>query len=175
MRLFLTFLICVTANVAYAAEQLSEQAIRDFYQKAVDVQLEGAEPTVAFLEKHIAPKAVATMHMITNIKSVPPKKNTEKFNKTRLINTTRQGYKIMKLKTIESTVLSIKVAEDGRSATVKDSTFSTLIQNIPAPQGVLAFDTEQSMLCDGEVFLEEGVIKAGSSTCNVEVTMEPVR
>lgn len=167
-------LICMSAP-AFAADKLTEETIKEFYKKSVEVQFEGVEPAIAFFEKHIHKDSQMVMNMITNMKGAPPQKQTIKQNKKTLLKDTRAGYETSKLKTLESSVLSVDIAEDGQSARVKDSTYGVSIINIPTHGGTVAFEAEQSMLCDGEIVIEDGIMQSKDSTCNIEVKMEPVK
>lgn len=175
MRYPLILLFLCLPMPSFAQGDLTEDSIRAFYKQAVRVQLEGEAPTVEFLKTHTHEDAQITMNLITNFKGSPPQKQALKHSKKDVIKETRLGYSRSKLESIENTVLVIKIADDGRSAMVKDTTFAVFMLNVPMPNGIKLFHTEQSMLCDGEVLLSDaGVIQAKDSVCNVEATMVPV-
>ncbi len=176
MRIFLTVLFLCTSMPSLAADKLTEESIRAFYKEAAAVQLKGEEPAVAFYEKHLHKDAGITLNMIINIQGSPPIKQTLNHDKKSIIKDTRTGYQTGQLQNIENTVLSVKIAADGQSAQVKDTTFGVSIANVPVPGSIQTFDLEQSMLCDGEVIInDQGLIQSKNSTCNVEVTMKPLK
>ncbi len=175
MRYTLILLFLCISMPSLAADKLTEDGIRKFYKRAAEVQLEGAKPAIEFFEKHIHKDAQMTLNMITNVKGAPPQKETVKHDKKSLLRDTRTGYKTSKLNDLENTVLAIKIANDGKSAKVKDTTYGSSTMNIPTPGGILPYNLEQSMLCDGEIVLgDDGTIQSKDSTCNVEMTMTPV-
>lgn len=166
--------ICI-AGTSYAAEKLTKENIQEFYDDSISAQLDGQESAMTFFEKHVHEDSKVVLNIITNMKGAPPQKQTINHDKKSLLKDTRIGYETSKLEKVESSVLSAEISEDGKVAKVKDTTYGVSIINIPSAWGTKAFRAEQSMLCDGQVVLEGGIIQSKDSTCNVEVTMTPVK
>lgn len=157
-------------------ERLTEEAIKAFYNKAAQVQLEGAQATVDFLEKHAAEDVDITMHIIVNIKGAPQQKQTRHMDKSTLIADTKKGYEIGAVEDVGNEVIKIEIADDGQSAKVKETSYSNTILTQPTPQGTVTLRNIQNMFCDDTIILNaQGVIKSTQSECSVEVEMEPVQ
>lgn len=175
MRALIFLGVFLTSQTALAQDTLTEERIRDFYQKSVDVQLQGEEPSVAHMKKHMHKESTITMHLVTNVTGMPSHKETRVHSKRDAIKETREGYKLGKLKTIENNVISYEIASDGRTAKVKDTTYMTFVINVPTPKGIVSFNAEQSALCDNDISVnEENTIIINNSVCNAEAKLTPI-
>ena len=113
--------------------------------------------------------------MTTFLPNMQPQKHSVTYNKAKIIENTRKGYEFGSLSDIQSDVVSVNIASNGKSAKVKDKTFSLFNMNRMSSLGNVAFTNEQSMYCDAVLVLNSrGVIQSKSGICNVEVTMIPV-
>ena len=160
---------------AFAEGSLSEESIRTFYAQSMTAQKSGIEKTVAFLDKHTHENATTVINAISHMQGAPQNEQTMTLNKKELLAETHKGRRAMELKDIKNNILSITVADDGQSALVKDSTYSTLILTMPGTGAQMArFDVEQLMLCDTELTIETGVIQMKNNVCNSEVNIKPL-
>lgn len=179
---YLSFYVMVTAlffwgQPAYAdVSDLTEDNVRSFYKESIDVQLAGLKPTMDFMKKHTHEDARTVINVISNMAGAPQQKQTMSMNKEELLRETQKGMEMGDLQSIESTILVLKISEDGRSANVKDSTYSEFTMSMNAPHGVVTFRAEQSMLCDSLVVLnDEGVIQSKDNNCSSEINIKPVQ
>lgn len=171
--IFLVFLTLGGGQIAMAQDRITEQAIRSFYKESAEIQMEEKDTAVAYFKKHLAEDAVLMVRTITNMEGVPPQKQEMKFNKKEMVEETERGYQYGRVQKIENTVLRVDIAEDGKSARVKDSSFAIMSINIPGPQGNVPMKSENSILCDDTIVLgANGVLQIKDSVCNMEVSME---
>ncbi len=164
------------AQDARAESRLTEQSIEAFYEQSAAVQMLGTDVTIEFLERHLHKDATTKLFMITHMQGAPSQKQENTYTRSELLQETKKGKEVGEIKSVENKVISIKIASDGRSAKVKDSTHSVFHLDIPVPQGIVPMRSEQSMFCDGVVVLGPGdVIQARESVCHAEVNIEPLK
>ena len=169
------FLGSLFSSTAFADGSLSEESIRKFYAQSMTAQKSGIEKTTAFLDKHTHENATTVINAITHMQGAPQNEQTMTLNKKELLAKTYQGRSAMDLKEIKNNILSFTIAEDGQTAVVKDSTYSTLVLTMPGTGAQKArFDVEQSMLCDTELIIEAGIIQVKNNICNSEVSIKPL-
>lgn len=176
---YFTFFVAMFALVqtVYAdTSDLTDDNVRNFYKESIDVQLAGLKPTMDFMKKHTHKDAKTVINVISNMAGAPQQKQTLSMNKEELLRETQKGMEMGGLQSIESTILVLKISEDGQSANVKDSTYSEFTMSMNAPHGVVTFRAEQSMLCDSLIVLnDEGVIQSKDNNCSSEINIKPVQ
>ncbi len=164
------------ASPSYAVDRLTEQAIRGYYEESTNVQLKGLDETMVFFEKHIGSDATITVNATTFIKGVEPKKETVVHDKNKVLQATQAGYKVGYPVKLKSTIQSVDIASDGRTARVEDTSHAIYMLTLPLGGGGAAkFKSEQLMHCDSQVFLNKsGIIQSGDAVCNAEILMTKV-
>lgn len=176
MRCILTLLLFCTSMPTMAADRLTDDQVREFYKQSSDVVLKGGDQEIAFYETHVHDDARLTINTTAFIKGAKPKEETSTYDKPSLIKKTRDAHKNTKIKSLNHTVLHVKLSRDGRSAKVKDTSYGTSIVNLIMDEGVLVVRNEESKMCNGEVVLgNNGLIQLKNKTCNVEVTKETIK
>lgn len=175
------FLCCVSilsvqVVPVYAEEGLTKERIEILYERATQAQLRGMDEALKFYEEHTHQNYKTTLHIITNIQGAPTQKNTVDYDRQKMLEELKVGYKTSTLKTLEQKVIKFEREDDGSRAKVKNTGFSKFILRIPTEQGEMSFQAEQSMLCDDVVTLNDaGVEQVIESICNAEVNLEPVK
>ncbi len=174
---FVMLAMAVPICVAHAGDaSLTEERINAFYEESLAAQKAGLVETIGFLEEHVHENSTTVINTISHMQGAPQNKQAMTLNKQELLRETEKGRQAMDLKSIENKILSVTVAADGRSAQVKDTTYSTLVLKMPGPGGQpVQFNVEQSMLCDTEIVLNDAnVIQNKNNVCNSEVNIKPL-
>ena len=172
--MLVVFLVTFVPQSSYARDTLTERKIKAFYKESSEVQMMGADVVEAFMEEHIHEKSETTVHSITNMPGLPPQKQTMVYDKDSLVRDSRQAFEVGEVELVENKVLSIEISSDGRSAKVKDSTYSVFNLTIPTPQGMMQMMSEQSMLCDDNLVIgRDGVIQSKGAVCSAEINVRP--
>lgn len=170
--ILLIFTFLVPISVAKAGDMITDQMIKDFYHQAAQIQLSEPEEAVAFYEAHLHEDSLSVVSMISNVEGAPSQKQRLEYDKKTLIEQTKSGYEFGRVDSIENNVLSIQIASDGQSARVKDTTYALLTMSFPTPEGVVPMRSENSVLCDDLVVLDQGVLKIKESACNMEMNLK---
>lgn len=176
--LFLVLMVMFSwAQPVHATESvLTEDRVRNFYKESIDVQMKGIKPTMAFMKEHTHKDSSTIINVISNMAGAPQQKQKLSMNKEELLRETQKGMEMGDLETIENNILVLKIDKDGRSATVKDSTYSEFTMTMSGPQGIMTFRAEQSMLCDSLIVLnDEDVIQSKDNNCSSEINIKPVQ
>jgi len=155
---------------AHAA--LTEDLIKEFYAESKRVQLEGAEATLAFFEKHTHDDIENTVYLRTLQPKGPPQKQTLTSNKEKFLEETKAAYEKGKIDSIETELVSIDISEDGQSALVHEKTESSYTLNLSEDEQLI-LNSQQS--CDVDIVLNDGVQQTRKSTCDVEVRVEKAK
>lgn len=148
---------------------LTEEIIKKFYDDATQVQFEGGEATVNFLEKHTHDDAVNTVMLRTIRPGSAPEKQKIISDKSKLLEDTKAAYEKGSVESIDTDVMTIDIAEDGQSAAIVEKTKYVYKLALSETEEVL-LKTDQS--CDVEILLEENIIKTGDADCTVEVKIQ---
>lgn len=165
--------VCAFSAAAQAQDVLREEAIRNLYDESIKVQLEGAQQTIDFYERHMHPDGQIVMHLVSRVKGATTEKSTHEFSKAQMLAETQKTYDTSRFLNIEGNVIAVKIAQDGKTAKVKSSMVASVITRVPTPQGMVPLNMEQSALCDDVVVLSpQNVIQITQSTCNAEAVME---
>lgn len=166
MKKLLLTCACVCLSVpALAEDQLTEDAIRDFYKQAAEALMADEETAVAHLEKHFHEDVKLTMITKMTFEDIPPMESLIIYDKKTYISDTRFSYKTGKTEKIESEILSLEIAPDGKSAKVSDKTHIYMAIELPTPS-----KTEIVSTCDDEIILnDEAMIQVKDVKCNLEM------
>ena len=159
-----------SAQEAHAV--LTEELIKEFYAESKRVQLEGAEATLAFFEKHTHDDIENTVYLRTIQPKGPPQKQTLTSNKEKFLEETKAAYEKGKIDSIETELVSIDISEDGQSALVHEKTESSYTLNLSEDEQLI-LNSQQS--CDVDIVLNDGVQQTRKSTCDVEVRVEKAK
>lgn len=171
--IFLLFL-CMSVPV-FASDRLTEDQIREFFKQMSEVQLQDQQSAMTFYETHIHNDAKFTVNTTAFIKGSKPIVETKTHDKKSFINQKRDERKNTKIKSLNHTVLNVKIARDGKSAKVKDSTYGISIANVIMNEGVLVVHNDESGICEGEIILgDNGVLQLKTSKCDIEITKETI-
>lgn len=177
-KIALSAAICVfalsSANYAMAAKKLNENMIKDFYAQSAKMQMKDEKELIPFLEKHMSDDIVLDMKTSINIEGAPTHNEETTMDKAGIIKHTIEGLNAGEIHKVEEKLMAVDIAEDGQSATAKDSVYSTMTINVPTPQGDVKFDSEAMAFCSDELILsKDNVIQVLKSRCSNEVTMIP--
>ncbi len=162
----------VAQNQGGQIEKLTEDLIKDFYKQAETASLTGGKVALEFLDRHTAEEAKTKLHMRTTVPNKPPVKNIVTSDKATMLSETKDAYERGSVDSMKTEVISVEIADDGKSASVMEKTISDYSLTLSEKQKVNV-STEQS--CDTEIILNEGVIQTGASECDVEVNVVPVK
>ncbi|MGH1403543.1 MAG: hypothetical protein ACRBDL_04815 [Alphaproteobacteria bacterium] len=171
--------LSVSALPSYAADRLTRDSIQEYYDVSTKVQLKGGEETMAFFKKHIGDEAKITVNATTYIKGQEPAKETVTHSKGKVLQATQAGYKAGYPVKLKSTIVSVDIAQDGRSARVKDTSHAIYMLTLPLDGSVggrsAKFKSEQLMHCDSTVFINSSnIIQSGDAVCTSEILMSEV-
>tara|TARA_R110002095_G_scaffold62103_1_gene52457 strand:- start:1287 stop:1832 length:546 start_codon:yes stop_codon:yes gene_type:complete len=170
-KLVLPVLVAGLLGAAYSVSAddgsvLTEDRVNAFYQGSVDAQMKGVKPTYEFIKKHTHDEADITIHSISNMDGSLPQKQTMSLNKQELLRETQKGMELIQMGKVENNILRLEISEDGKSAKVKDNTYSVFTLSMDL---VTKFRVEQSMLCDSVIVLNnDNIVQTKSSVCNSE-------
>ncbi len=157
------------------SELLTESKIKAFYKEYISIQMGYTDEAIAFLKRHIHNDFEMKINVINNMEGSPSQKQELNFNKDELLSATRKGMSIGKTKSVDHNIISIKISDDGKSAKVKDSSFSIINLSIGSAQMSAKFIDEQSMLCDTTLVLgDDNRVLIKNSVCNSEDNIRPV-
>ncbi len=174
---FLTIAVFFTLfKPVYAGvDTLTEDNLKSFYKDYISIQTGSPDNAIAFLKKHIHEDFKMTVNVITKMEGAPSQKQVLDFNKEELLQETRKGMEVGKTVSVDHNIISMKISDDGKSARVKDSSFSIIRLSIGNEQMPAKFVDEQSMLCDATLVVgESGLIVIKESVCNSEDYIKPV-
>jgi len=151
------------ARITEAQVRANYEAINESYKKSYEEHL-------ALLKKSYRENFIGTMASTFSGAGIPPTSGSDIMTYKRIVGEAEVGYKAMKNASIKQEINSIKIAEDGKTATVLDkSTVKGMA--LPTPDGsVMHVDTQSS--CESELALNaEGVLQAVKASCTVEGTI----
>ncbi len=165
--------VCALSMPSYAADVLTSSDIESFYHQSAEVQMLGEGVTLEFMQEHFHDDAKTVMHITTNMKGMTSQKETRTFDKESLLQAIKKSYEIGEVKKVESNVIFVDIAADGKSAKVKSNSYSLVLMGVTGPQGKVYLLIDQTMFCDDDVVLSSGnVIQAMGSECSVEVNVK---
>ena len=167
------YVFSASPALAGDASKITKERLDQFYKDSTASQLSGVEEAIAFTEQHLHEDLETIMHVTSKIEGAPDQEETLIYNKTEFLADTRRGFDIGKIEEIKSGVVSHKIAKDGRSAQVKDRTYS--MASIPMPISeteVQVYNLRQYLNCDNIYVLSEAdVLQLKTSTCEVKGQM----
>lgn len=159
---------------AHAAKKITESMIKDFYAESAKMQMKKEKDLIPFLEKHMSDDVVVDMKTSISIEGAPTQTEEITLDKDGVLEQTIDGLKAGEILKVEEKLMAFDIAEDGRSATAKDSVYSLMTITVPTPQGEMDFDSEAMIFCSDELVLsKDNVIQITKSRCTNEVTMKP--
>lgn len=170
-----TCALCAVSFSAHAEDRLSKGWIKEFYAQSTEVQRLSNNVTIEFMERHIHEDATAKMTTVTTLPGLPPQKQVKSFTKQELLDQVKQNQGMGQLESLENDVISLRIAKDGRSASVKDRSVSTFTIDVPTPDGKkMQMTSKQTTNCDTELKLsKQNVIQVRATKCDVEAQIVP--
>ncbi|MBI1300156.1 MAG: hypothetical protein GC137_00720 [Alphaproteobacteria bacterium] len=170
-----TCALCLVGFAAHGEERLSDAWIEEFYAQSTEVQRLSSNVTIEFMDRHIHDDAKAKMTTITTLPGLPPQKDDREFTKQELLDQAREGQSMSQLESLENELISIGIAKDGRSASVKERSVSTFVVDVPTPDGQkMQMKSKQTTNCDTRIKLnQQNVIQVHATDCIVEAEIVP--
>ncbi len=160
-------LILLSPLKAWAVDKLTEENIREHYQKSISVVKENnKEKRLDFLRTHYHPDfIVINKYPIAGSDGTLSENFETKRTRQQVINQLSNGPKT-DIKFLEYDVLSVSVSEDGKSAHVKDRAKILLC-------GDNCLSPTVTNECDDDIVLSpEGIIQLYKATCGWVVPEE---
>ena len=150
--------------------QITKERLDKLYEDSVTAQLAGEKESTAFAEKHLHDEFESVMHSAFNLEGAPPQKETKVFTKFEYLRDIKKAYEVSTIEEVKSGIVSYDIAADGRSAEVKDRTYTVASIPMPAEKGKSQlYSLRQFINCDNLYVLSVGdVLLLKSSSCNVE-------
>lgn len=156
---------------------ITKERLDAFYNDTVTVQLAGEERALEFFEKHLHPEFEGVMHVVSKIEAASVQDETVVLTRFEYLRDTKKAYEISTIEELKSGIVSYEIAKDGRSANVKDRTYTRANISLEKPEGKSElYDLRQFINCDQlYVLSEEDVLLLKSSSCEVEGQMSKVQ
>ncbi|HTK83616.1 MAG TPA: hypothetical protein VL625_00895 [Patescibacteria group bacterium] len=149
---------------------ITEDAVRAFYQKSVEVLKDPYETYFDFMTKSLSDDFVSVTEMTATIPGQPPTKNTDHQTKETLLQSARTAYDGSKEATVNSEVKDIVIAPNGKTATVTDETTIKGL-GIPSGGGKMILGDSNSRCRDDLGLSSDGSIQITKSTCTVDLAI----
>lgn len=154
---------------AQSFKGITKERLDALYKESIASQKKGGKATTAFAEKHVHDDFEAVMHVNTKLGNAPAQSKTMVFTKFEYIRDAKQGMEMGDLLEVESGIITHDISADGRSAKVKDRTYSLTSVKMGLGDQLKHFHMEQFIDCDNHyVVNHNGVIQLKNSTCEVE-------
>lgn len=171
----LSFVLLSGIVPAHAQDEsrLSDDAIRQFYKKGVDVQSGPYDAYADYLRESMSDKYEAQITSTINVPGQTPVKRSEKHTKNSLLSSAREMYNGVRGAKLDNKVTNILKSPDGKNAAVEDISI-VRDMTVPVPQGTppLAMDGEGT--CHDLVTLTtQGTIQIVKSFCTYVYTVKP--
>ena len=168
--LFMTILATVTYALSSLADnpsaQISKERLDIFYNTSTEVQFAGKEAAVEFFEKHLHKEFEGVMYVSSRLESAPLQKETIVLTKFEYLRDIKKAYEISKFDEIVNGIISFDIADDGRSANIKDRTYT--VASVPQEKSE-GYNLRQFINCDKLYVLnDKDILQLKSSTCQVE-------
>jgi len=155
------------------AGEITKERLDAFYERSVAAQMTGEKEILAFADKHLHKDFESVMHVTSKIEGAPTQKETTVLTKFEYLRDIKKAYKISTVEELKSGIVSYDIAKDGRSAKIKDRTYTMVSIPLGASQGKSeVYNLRQFINCDSFYTLSEtDVLLLKSSTCEIEGQM----
>jgi hypothetical protein len=171
-RIFCTSLLALTvfaATPAFAADRITEDAIRTYYREAAAAFRLPYDQYVAKADSMMANSYRSTAHITFMIPGTKPARRTETMTKEQARKIANQTYNAMKPATIAYTVEKMTISPDGKSAVVNDT-----INVTGMSMGAVPMTMSTSGSCNEKLELDaRGVLQVVLSECTLTTSMLP--
>ncbi len=155
------------------AQIITKERLESFYEASVAVQLAGETEATAFFDKHLHKDFEGVMHIESKIENAPIQKETIVSTRFEYLRDLKKAYEISTIEELKSGIVSYDIAEDGRSANVKDRTYSLVHLPLEVSKGKTEiYNFRHFVNCENfYVLSEEDVLLLKSNTCEAEGQM----
>lgn len=166
-RLLMTAALACIALPAHAADSVTDASVRALYKESVDAYKLPLEGFLAKMEAITADTYKATAKTTVNIAGEKPMEQIETMDKKQSMAASAQSYAAMQSASIDTTIDSVTIAPDGKSAQVTDT---TTIKGMRVPGQPVTLNGGGT--CNDTVALNSaGVLQMTVSDCTMEFTV----
>lgn len=152
---------------AHAADSVTDASVRALYKESVDAYKLPLQGFIAKMDEITADSYQATAKTTIHIAGEKPMEQSETMDKKKSMTASAQSYAAMQSATIDTTIDSVTIAPDGKSAQVTDS---TTIKGMRVPGQPVTLDGGGT--CKDTVALSPaGVLQMTASDCTMEFTV----
>jgi len=156
------------------SSKITKEQLDSYYKDLVAAQLAGEKEATIFMDEHTHPDFESVMHVTSKIDGAPePQKETVVLTKFESLRDIKKAYEMGTIDVIKSGIVSYDIAKDGRSAKVKDRTYTMASFPLNTEGGkTQTFNLRQYIDCDNfYVLSDKDVIQLKSGTCEVQGQM----
>ena len=152
------------------SDEITKERLDKFYEDSISAQMAGQKEAVNFIKKHLHKDLEGVVHVNSRIDGGPVQKETIVLTKFEYMRDLKKAYEISTIEEIKSGVVSHDIEQDGRSAKVKDRTYTMASVSLATEQGKpQLYHLRQFIDCDNLYVLSENdVLQLKSSSCEVE-------
>lgn len=155
--------------------KLTEENVRHFYDVSKEMHLRSYPEYASFMSAHTAEDAKITLNMTNHLPGGKEQKQTIIMDKTQFMAGLPESYNTSRGATIKHKIMGIKIAEDGKTGTVKDLSFISNRIKIRGARGMIDIEVQTQSTCDDDIIVTKGsMIKIQTSTCNAESYFFPI-
>ncbi len=150
---------------ASAADRLTEQSIQDFYNTSKTIHKKSFEEYSAYMDAHTTDDARIVLNDEAVMAGAEPQKQTITMDKTKFMASLSENYQNSQGTTMDYKIQNIKIAPDGLSATVKDTTQISGVMTAPGSDA--RFNVSSRGSCEDTIVLSpNGAIQTRQSVCD---------
>jgi hypothetical protein len=157
-------------------DKLTEESVRNFYDVSKKMHLKPYAEYASFMSTHTTGDAKITLNMTNHLPGGKEQKQTLIMDKDQFMAGLPEGYNASQGATINHKIMDVKIAEDGKTGTVKDISFISNRVRIQSANKWIEIDVQTQSTCDDNVVVTQGsMIQLQISTCTAESYFFPVK
>lgn len=152
---------------AFAQSALTEQSIRDLYEKGIQMRDSSPEEYVKYLQENMTEDVRVALDVEMSVEGMKGPKTKEVLDKKGIIERSKGGFNPNNV--YKQEIISIDISADGQSATIKDETDATIFAEFAGPSGAINLEMDQSVLCDIKMVNDgNGKPLLSDTACNID-------
>jgi hypothetical protein len=150
-------------------DKLTEESVRNFYDVSKKMHLRSYAEYASFMSAHTAEDAKVTLNMTNHLPGGQDQKQTLIMDKDQFMAGLPESYNASQGATIKHKIMDIRIAEDGKTGTVKDISFISNTMRVQAGGKWTEIEVQTQSTCDDNVVVTRGsMVQLHVSNCTAE-------